>query len=114
MGGCTSKQAGVPVQSKFALDGAEADAAAQPVASEQSQARSPRSPRSPRPEENGERSPKQAPKAGEGPPSRRPTVRKNLEDEKKAISDNVRTGQFLDYYDVGSEVGRYVPSLLTF
>jgi hypothetical protein len=31
----------------------------------------------------------------------------DLEDEKKAISDNVRGGQFLDYYFVGPEIGRY-------
>jgi hypothetical protein len=31
----------------------------------------------------------------------------NLEDEKKAIADNVRRGQFLDYYFVGPEIGRY-------
>lgn len=29
-----------------------------------------------------------------------------LEEEKKAISDNVRGGQFLDYYFVGPEIGR--------
>jgi len=44
--------------------------------------------------------------------SRAPASR-GIEEEKKAISDNVRGGQFLDYYNVGREIGRFSRLLLT-